>query len=721
MPNPDRRANIVLNERERIFPALRGVKRTLALSLVNLVAGVLVCGGVMWLSRSSQPQEAPRPLSGEPSFVDAGAESHGTKSIDHVTMADSLPQGDDLLKSGDILGASRAYDRLLGQTPNPSEILRYRQALCLELLGDAEHAISAYQALADSSSSAGVVSAALLGQVRMQSQGNHWRASRKLLLTMILTSGGRENTASSAFHYLAQLAAKEIFAADVPLYDDRGIAISNWKDDVAWLLELPAELGSPERYTQPADTLKILDRLGDNPATIRVAVRHNDMPLATLLDQLLRQAGLHAHWAPTARTVAESRSVNVAVLDLDLATLLDGLLEPIDLVWIAKPPNIQIATRLEVPPDYIQRRRQIQAERICHHALSVFPDHPRATRTYMSLGNIAFQRGQYQAANSYYGEILRRSRDVQIIRDTRFNLAKSLRQLNLLEEAREEFFKVVDHARGHAIEPIAYLYLGESFLEAHETDTAIKHLVRAVSLAHDPAILRLSALTLSSAYLLAGNPQAANMILMDQRDSFDAEPCRSNGLFLSSLARFRAAAIPTERLRRGRNLTSAIAEVEPSRFFSFAEPVLLGQAYSEIGMPNQMQEVYAAAIRTAKPHALRDATMLALANHYVQNDQPARGKELYEELIDHGRSPWSRKARIQTAELAHRHGDDAACLDQCYYLIETSTAPDEKREVLRLMGRVYERQADHYKAALCFAGLIPHVASTSEDEKGSER
>lgn len=285
MPNPDRTANTVLNKRQRILPALQGVARTVAWALANLVAGGLICGSVIWLTRSPQPQQPPRPPDGEPSIIDAASANHDTESIGEV-MTDSLPHGDDLLKSGDILGASRAYDRLIDQSPSPSETLRYRKAICLELLGDAEHALSEYQALADSSSNSGFVSAALFGQVRIQNQRNQLIAPRKLLFTMILTSGGREKTASSAFHHLAQLVAKETFAADVPLHDDRGITISNWNDDVGRLLQLPAELGGPESNSQRTDTVSILDRLGGNPSTIRVAVVQNDVPLARLLDHV---------------------------------------------------------------------------------------------------------------------------------------------------------------------------------------------------------------------------------------------------------------------------------------------------------------------------------------------------------------------------------------------------------------------------------------------------
>jgi hypothetical protein len=58
-------------------------------------------------------------------------------------------------------------------------------------------------------------------------------------------------------------------------------------------------------------------------------------------------------------------------------------------------------------------------------------------------------------------------------------------------------------------------------------------------------------------------------------------------------------------------------------------------------------------------------------------------------------------------------GDDDRCLSMCRKLLETTNQDVGEQDVLKIMGRVFERQGNHQEAVLCFAGIVPGTPMTS--------
>ncbi len=199
------------------------------------------------------------------------------------------------------------------------------------------------------------------------------------------------------------------------------------------------------------------------------------------------------------------------------------------------------------------------------------------------------------------------------------------------------------------------------------------------------------------------------MTLAEHRELFTDSPDEPNAAFLSALARFRARGSDTDRVRFGRGLTAALAHADPSRFFSFVGYLLVGQAYEEIGLPSEMEAVFETAIRTGRDNYLRQQMAFVLAQRYVNEGRLEDAQRLLEQLADSHDPVWARQAKMEMARLAMSAGRLNECLDLCYELIAEAEAADEKAEILKLMGSVYQKQQDYYRAAICFAGLVPTV------------
>jgi hypothetical protein len=55
------------------------------------------------------------------------------------------------------------------------------------------------------------------------------------------------------------------------------------------------------------------------------------------------------------------------------------------------------------------------------------------------------------------------------------------------------------------------------------------------------------------------------------------------------------------------------------------------------------------------------------------------------------------------------HVNDDACLRYCYELLAAPLAAADRKQVLHLVGRVFERQGNYHGAALCFSGIPPEA------------
>lgn len=682
--------------------------------LFSLLAGGGLCVLTMWylggVNRSSdESATVPPPISPLPAAQVSEA---------LLTPEEGLQQADIRFMSGNYLAAEDAYRELLGGADPVRQFeVRYRLGLCAEKLNRTEEALSQYVQILDAdNSSEDARRAAGLGKARAWQQAGRFEPARALLMANLL-SANRAGVVAHSLHALSQLLTLEIQPLSSSVFDDQVVLTELIARNDEYHLQLLKP--SNEVLGSIPEGVKVLDRFSTHPRDMQVSV-YRSCSITELLTEIQSATAVSFDTEPEVDAVLNLRTVTVVVAELNLATLLDALLEPAGLIWLEQQGQILVRRVDRLSADVVRRHRIEQTLRLCRTALAMYPDHRLATSTLLCLGNVYFWRGQYDDALSPFKELERRVDGSESMSTVWFNQAKTRLQMNQITDAREAFFRVVDLARGKSIQSVAYIYLGRLFLEGLEVDEGNRHLARGLSRARDDESRGIGAITLAAGYLMADNPVAANQTLLDHRGKLRQEPYESSAVFLSALARFRATLEPRDRLRRGHELTSSLSAVEPERFFCAAGPLLIGAAYGEIGLPRQRLAVFQRAIEHTRPCDLRKKLVLTVATDLIDAGQIEMGSDHYRQLADGSGTRWDFLARFELAGLAYKESDDDACLARCYELLSAAESTVDKARVLKLMGRVYQRRADHYKAALCFAGMVPTVkkdalSSTSLD------
>ncbi len=691
--------------------------RIVVWTVFHISAGIAICAVAIWV-RLPREEQAAASLPGSPVESKASAEAASSVSVilnvePNATVA--RDDGDAMFKNGNYAGALQVYDELLrtSESGGGAEI-RYRRGLCLEQLGQIPQAANEYQSVVEHETSTRLVDAARLGQARVYRAQRRFDSARSILYSLLLVSSDRPSIVSYSLHECAQLSTEaiqptrdDVLSDDVILSDS---ATPRVEQALLSLLDVPV-VDRPEADIK-ADAnrtleIKILNQYSSHPRDINVAIIGSSISIHELLEELTRKTGIKYRIANRIRQALTMQAITLNVKDMNLATVFDAVLESSGFCWLTESEEIEIRFSGEVDREQLSAQRTEQAVRLCRSALAVFPDAPQAIATSVCLGNLSFWKQEYGDAISAYREVERRMGRADSLASVRFNESKALLQLNQRQKARESLFRVVDQSRGRPIEAVAYVYLGRLCLENHEIDDATRYLARGLTLSRDQSVLAVGSVTLASAYLLDGNPQAANQTLVENRASLVSEPSRTNASFVSALARYLATRSDSERLRRGRELTTSLAAVDPGRFFGSIGFVVVADAYEELGLPEQQEMVLQKGIESTSSHTLRDEMMYRLATRLAEAGRFQESDDWYQRLATESQSSWSRAGMLGHAEMALATKRYEECLAYCYELITTELTMEEKKATLRLMGRVYEQIRDYHNAALCFAGMVP--------------
>jgi hypothetical protein len=212
-------------------------------------------------------------------------------------------------------------------------------------------------------------------------------------------------------------------------------------------------------------------------------------------------------------------------------------------------------------------------------------------------------------------------------------------------------------------------------------------------------------LTLAAAHLLSDNPRTAHIVLLENRDQVLQENYHQTAAFLDSLARYRALTDHQRSQREAGDLLASLLAVREEPFLGSSGRLLIGQGFREIGMLEQMAEVYENALKTARgPVAEEMAYELADYLRSVGKIEPARATFLA--LADSKDSKWAPRAKLRLAEQALASKAPQDCLRWCQELLDQ---PGDLpiAVILQVMGRAYEQSGDHRMAANCFSGRAP--------------
>jgi len=646
--------------------------------------------------------------------------------------ANTFAAGDSRLLAGDAVGALREYEILLAHAPNGmSDPLRYRIALCAESLGDSDRAMNEYQRLASRASGGRIGVAAQLGQARVWNESNRAVPARHVMWNLLLED--RSNRAISVdlraeyVQRLAQLLARQtIGPTSNDLASDSAIvdAPIRWsmREALLWIMNDRGEsqpLEAEEGETKEAEdtAVRLTQQLGRKAEETYLTASLPQMPIAVVIELLTEKAHLELDWSTAARDRVSEHTVQLAVQETTLAIILDGISDSMELVWDGSGERIRFQTRSQADADFLRSFDFAVAERMLRRATTAFPDHELTDEAYWALGNIGVRRGQLAFACLQYEQFLRQFSRSDVRVGVHFNLAKTKLRLGDRDEAMQYFYHVVDEAPADRLQPIAFLYLGRLYLEDDQARRAIRPLTRSLARARDDVLRATAAIALASAYLLLENPYAANRILMTHRSAFSQGPHYDQAALLAALARHQAASTAAQVEKEGRPLLDAVTHVEGADFFGSYGLVILAEAYQRLGLFEAMQSTLLQGLEVVPQGGLRSRMLYALAEYHHDVMNMTKCTELLTLLAIDGDSAWADRAKLRLAEVLGDAGDDEQCLSMCHKLLTVSSRDIDEQDVLKIMGRVFERQGNHREAALCFAGIAAETPNT--DQQGT--
>lgn len=738
MVGKDKEVGVYDPQAEATASAKRWPRLLLRLAMVvgQAAVGAAVCLAVLWLRRepssSEQPDTKEIAIAASDTILEPDAMADSSASLpDEMPGTESPTSTDEEFAEGDLRylaknyhGALSVYEKLQSAYGNSAsgEAISYRRALCLERLGQSDQALALFRDIVDRSHEDALRDAARLGLARVWRDQARPDPARAILYGVLLNSATNPTVLGAALHETAQVTAAEVEPPDSRWFRP-GYIIRRFPEvaDEQFTLDLALPGNIVEAGRFPTG-LTVLDQFTPNPRDIIVSAEYTSVSVANFLSEVASKAGLSFQMDTVLRQSLQARSIRLSFRELSLATVLDAILEPTGLFWRVEDGQIAIASLADLTRDEIQSHRLEQALRLGRRAVALHSDVPPMLSTSLCLGNLSYWSQNYPDAIGAYREIQRRSQASNVIAVVSFNEAKCLLAMDQRREAEEPLYRAIDAGRGQTVESVAYIYLGKLFLENWQFDNATRHLARGLSLARDVEIQGVAAVTLAAAYLLDDNTQTANQTLYDQRAVLQDEPVRSQAAFLSSLARYRSAVTPLEEVQRGRHLANSLGLVEASRFFSGVGYLLVSQAYQELGLADQQEATLTAAIDVVPESRLRHELQLNLARQLHEAARYSDAEETYLRLADADAGDRSREARIGIAEIAYATKQLDYCLRQCYELVgQQELTLEQKQRILRLMGTIYQSRQQHAQAALCFAGMVPAMATDDASQSERER
>ncbi|MCA9262316.1 MAG: tetratricopeptide repeat protein [Planctomycetales bacterium] len=705
-----------------------------------------IAGLLIWLTPSPAPEEpevateppaattatdvATIPVAA-PSGFNAGVPlpiTHG----EPTTVTDLLEQVDLLLFEDRALEAAQVLKyaaQLPGVDQAASDVL-YRQAIAAELLGDSNESERFYRRTLNETKLNRFAIASKLGLARLMLQRERPGLAIGILHDLILQGDAdaefQARFVGDTVHLLAQARLMRAPQNRENVWlDDRQCSYEQPHVYADHLLQLVHETAADEAASSappqlPADQIDVRYQYGDNPDDLMLALHQTDAPVYELLEKVFAQAKIELKWSPHAMQSAVHHQVNVHTTGMRLSAILDNVLEPLDLVWIAADDGV-VTIRFVSEVD-AQRRYAVtiaSASRSLQEAIAVAPEHPYAAAAYLGLGNVSFRGENYSSAIAMYDTAVQLYPHAQCLATLWLNLAKSHLLQGERDDALQSFYNVVDNSRGKPLEGIGYLYAGRVLLEEGRFDEAVRPLQRAVPRATSRTVRAAAAFNLGVAYLLSDNPRSANIVLIDERDALEGSSVHDASVLLGAMARFQSSTTETEKLRDGRFIVSALSQLNPDEIFGQHVYFLIGQAYDTVGLANEKASVYLGAIKRGVERPVEERMRLQLADYYSDINQAPKALDILEPMITATTpSRLTRGALFRQASLFLSTGQHAESRKICRELLPSTDNEVEKRQLLRTMGKAYEAERDYENAARCFAGLIPASSSSTTPADG---
>ncbi len=657
----------------------------------------------------SDHQQEPSPFAAPASTTSplAGHESQITQQAVNL-----MTNADEELASGSYVQAMHAYQEIRQKSQGPPAVaILIRLALCAEAAGRRAAALEAYRKVAATQADPAWAGIARYGEARcLASVKQHSGLQTDLLRRVLLDETDFLPTVRSEVLHLVgrDLWQEQATMASGNLLDDLSLTVPEWSADPARLLdELPMLIHETPAKVGPIQ-FEVLQFDDKTPDGISVRLSCGTSRLEPMLKNLVSGCRLQLDISSQASARLQGRTQQVHIDNSRLAILLDGMTIPYDLCWTQKDETISIQHRDELAPEEFRECRLLAAERILRIAVTDGATSQQAGHSRLALATLLYEQKRPADAVQFLQVQLESEPRSVVEAEAAFNLGKCLMALNERNESREAFLRSIDASGGMTdVKIAAYIFVSRLFLEDDQSKLAISNMMRGVSLSEGSTMEPYAALQLGSAYLIFGNPQGANSVLMERREEMTEGPGREAAAFVSAFARFRAAVLADRREREGWAVVAALAEFNPENYCGGHWAVLVAEACEELGLDAQANDAYQLALKKLPASWLRDRTVMRLANRYQKDRAFEEARLLLTSLTTMEVDQINEQAKLKSAEVALEQDHPEEAIRTCRLLIDATDAPQLERAALRIMGQAYERKKDHQAAIYCFAGMLP--------------
>ncbi len=640
------------------------------------------------------PTEAAAVEADEP--VSPGIAPPTGEPVPNLASAPLAARIDTLIRAGcyaDALAACREAPRnTFGADECP---LAYREALCLEGLRKWKDADAAFKK-AETDANAGASARALLGRARCAVAQNSFPAAGAFVDRVLLRTGHPEckgtNVYAEALSMRAQLAV--LAAGAAPALDPFDA------DALAW----PSLRVSADRY---------LDWLPTDVPTV------NPVPHAGRDIEIHRNAESHGLPEVTARlsarsaldmlrTIATAADMEVRV-ENDLAALLAATVGPVEverlpfgellssltdragIAWEIRSGTLRLthASRAAEPDALADALRRV---------LALAPEHPAAGATRVTLANLDAHAGRIRSAARGYKQVIETGSSAPEMTHAAYNLGLLELKEGDRGGSRARFLEVIDRAPGTRWADLGWCWVARTHLDGGDTASA-RSAYRTALNGKTKEAMSAAALGMCTCDLLENSDESALALLRETRFS-TRESHAMLATFYEALLRYRSA--PTESRRE--LLLTAIEYANDGRAIGPAGVYFIGQVYAELGLTQQMSDLYDTATDSARgPFVLR--MTFAAAEQYDSLDKRKQARTRYAALAAADPDEVGARAELRLAAIDARDGNGAEAVRRCRALMYR--ADIERAAVLAVMGHGYELQKKFGHAAECFAGRVP--------------
>jgi len=685
------------------------------------VAGALIgfLAGISHLSTGSGPAADGVPIE--------SLEAHASNPSGNSLLEETPPRHRDVFTNqAEIQVAIERADKLLAEENAARAIgilnslirsgidddsLQLRLAVANEEIGNLESAHAQYQELAGRTGNPVVRDAANVSQARVLMSSNQIESAVSILATF-LGQSERSRSASvtaEAAHLFALALLREL-----PSPSDRTVGLelvhTNWHPPIWRVIRSVESLSEPIAPSKDDAHFVILSEFGRGADGFQLSVHYDQVSILGLIADAGSQSKLSLEVSSKAAQNLEARRVTLARSNISLAALLDLLTLPNGLIWRQTEDRIEILSPTEIVSETLSELRLRTVIRSLRNSLSTWPSHELAPVTWLGIANLQVQASEMDSAISLYDQFLREFPKSPLSSTAWFNKAQIEITLGQRDAARDSLYQLVDGFAGNRLEARAWFNIGRLMVHAEQFDEAVRPLVRASTTTTTRDVQAKAANILASAYLMNGKDSAASMVLMDFRDAVREPPHDRVSAMLGTLARFRVAS-GVRKEGEGQRLISALAQLRASDYEEDSVRLLAGLAWKALGLHEQMAVVYREVEGASSSSPLRQHMQYEVGEWLRKTGATGEALKVFAQLNGNDDSVWRRRGQESEVRILFLAGKHEECIVRSSELLRTAEADSEKRRLLELLGLAYEVQGDYTRAAQCFSGIVPDLAS----------